>query len=270
MGKFVRHESCPECGSKDNVGVWSDGGKWCFGCHWMTFPQHSDKLSTVRLLFDRANSVNLLGEHVVKLPDDFEYEIPPVAHNWVSQYLTPEDLEKHEVGWSPAMERLIFPLYTRHRKDGSRSLVFWTGRFFGKDSKQPKYYSEGSRQENIHSFGDWNEQGDKPVVFVEDIVSAIVVSKVAVSVPIMGTRIPREWARKLSVDFSEAVVWLDSDKRTESLKQALELSHYFYKGCRTVFTKHDPKTYDKLEIESLLRIDNYHAGPLLSGQMAEA
>ena len=29
---FVRHEPCPECGPRDNLSVWSDGHKYCFGC----------------------------------------------------------------------------------------------------------------------------------------------------------------------------------------------------------------------------------------------
>ena len=29
---FVRHEPCPSCGSKDNLAVYEDGGKYCFGC----------------------------------------------------------------------------------------------------------------------------------------------------------------------------------------------------------------------------------------------
>ena len=35
MSDFVRHESCPECGSKDNLAVYTDGHGHCFGCgHW--------------------------------------------------------------------------------------------------------------------------------------------------------------------------------------------------------------------------------------------
>lgn len=36
MAQFVRHEGCPVCGSKNNVGVWDDGHKHCFsqGCNY--------------------------------------------------------------------------------------------------------------------------------------------------------------------------------------------------------------------------------------------
>jgi twinkle protein len=29
---FVRHAPCPSCGSRDNLGIYSDGHGWCFGC----------------------------------------------------------------------------------------------------------------------------------------------------------------------------------------------------------------------------------------------
>jgi twinkle protein len=32
MGDFMRHEPCPECGSKDNLARYSDGSGYCFGC----------------------------------------------------------------------------------------------------------------------------------------------------------------------------------------------------------------------------------------------
>lgn len=35
MGEFVRHEPCPECGSKNNLARYVDGSATCFGCkHW--------------------------------------------------------------------------------------------------------------------------------------------------------------------------------------------------------------------------------------------
>ena len=42
---MIRKEGCPECGSKNNVAVWEDGGKHCFspGC---TYHVHSDQSST--------------------------------------------------------------------------------------------------------------------------------------------------------------------------------------------------------------------------------
>ena len=32
--EFLRKEPCPECGSKDNLGRYSDGHAFCFGCEY--------------------------------------------------------------------------------------------------------------------------------------------------------------------------------------------------------------------------------------------
>ena len=32
MAKFVKHQSCQHCDSKDNLGVYDDGSAYCFGC----------------------------------------------------------------------------------------------------------------------------------------------------------------------------------------------------------------------------------------------
>ena len=35
---FIGKEPCPECGSKDNLGRYSDGHAYCFGCHYREPP----------------------------------------------------------------------------------------------------------------------------------------------------------------------------------------------------------------------------------------
>ena len=55
MSDFVRHSSCPSCGSKDNLAVYSDGHGHCFGCgHWIpptdlsefSFSERKDYMNT--------------------------------------------------------------------------------------------------------------------------------------------------------------------------------------------------------------------------------
>ena len=30
---FIRHEACPDCGSRDALGVYDDAHTYCFSCH---------------------------------------------------------------------------------------------------------------------------------------------------------------------------------------------------------------------------------------------
>tara|TARA_E500000331_G_scaffold355814_1_gene412289 strand:+ start:982 stop:2595 length:1614 start_codon:yes stop_codon:yes gene_type:complete len=48
--QFVGHEPCPDCGSKDNLGVWADHS-YCFGCHthtWLDDENRRDKAPFVK------------------------------------------------------------------------------------------------------------------------------------------------------------------------------------------------------------------------------
>ena len=41
--KYLRHEPCPECGSKDNLAVFDDGHAHCFGCDYQYQPSKENK-----------------------------------------------------------------------------------------------------------------------------------------------------------------------------------------------------------------------------------
>ena len=49
MSEFVNHAPCPECGSKDNLAVYSDGHGHCFGCgYWMPPPEDEDNYNNYK------------------------------------------------------------------------------------------------------------------------------------------------------------------------------------------------------------------------------
>lgn len=45
--KFLRHEPCPECGSRDNLARYADGGAYCFGCKYHERGEGSDRLDSL-------------------------------------------------------------------------------------------------------------------------------------------------------------------------------------------------------------------------------
>jgi twinkle protein len=63
---FVRHEPCPSCGSRDNLGRFSDGHGYCFGCHYREFGD-----STGDTFYQQQNEVkflDLIDGEVTPLP----------------------------------------------------------------------------------------------------------------------------------------------------------------------------------------------------------
>lgn len=248
MGRFVKHESCPACGSRDNVGVWDDGGKYCFGCHWIAYPNFAARLQNLEAhRYQQLQSpLDNNGDEIIELPADCTDELPASIYNDLCQYLTPQEIKACQIGWSETEERWIFPIF-----DKNQYLVYWTGKYCGNDKRtNAKYWSEGSREEACRLFGD-NHYSNR-VVFVEDLLSAVVVGRVAPAVAILGSKIPLGFVRKLSSRFKGAVVWLDKDKRKESLLEALELNSWFPEGVKVVFSGFDPKCYNRTEVEKFL------------------
>ena len=78
------------------------------------------------------------------------------------------------------------------------------------------------------------------LVFTEDVLSAIKVSRIVPAVPIYGSSVPLELVLRGLESFKSFKLWLDPDKRKESIKQCLNLRQ---KGIdiSPVFSNNDPK-----------------------------
>ncbi|MBN9564891.1 MAG: toprim domain-containing protein [Alphaproteobacteria bacterium] len=61
---FVGHEPCPKCGSKDNLGRYSDGHGYCYGCQ---YSQQPDSIGEVEGV-DKSNSLPFIQGTIKALP----------------------------------------------------------------------------------------------------------------------------------------------------------------------------------------------------------
>lgn len=251
ISDFVGHESCPSCGSKDNLARYSDGHAWCFGCG------YHENANGIKVLREALTSTTISETHKtyeVSLPEDFSYSIPPIGALWLRKYgLSFNEIREHRIGWSDkgivlkknGMEvkpLLILPVF-----DVSGELLFWQGRNFGING--PKYYTKGYKETIYHILE--NKSRQEEVVVVEDIISAIKVARKCSAMPILGSTISMERLQTLSERFSTLTLWLDKDKQIEARKTSLRASMYFYK-VNVVLTELDPKEYDEHQIEDFL------------------
>jgi len=252
--KFVKHEPCPHCGSKDNLGVWDDGHKWCFGCGYFvpgsaieTFRSFKvkEKEKPASIPFP-SGTTNILG---------------PFGKLWLDRYqITPIEIFKYRILWSNhgvtlqnnsiISPLLIFPIY-----DDSNFCIFWQGRNFSSVQKNPKYYSRGNKEAVNAVLGG----SDKDTVFlVEDMLSAIKVARFAKSFPLFGSDISPARAKKLSEKTRHIVLWLDPDKYQSSsgksspvliLKRQLTS---LFENVDVLYTSRDPKDYANDEIKRFI------------------
>ena len=254
MDEFSHHERCPECArlgkdtAKDNLGVWKDGHKYCFGCGW-----HSNVggLSLERLMA-RHTQLKLLenkgeknkNDPVVSLPVDFTADIPQVALEWLKSYeITDAEIEENWIGWSPQYERLIFPVFDRYN-----NLLMYSGRDFSTREGRPKYHTEGLPEKVFHIL---NDDGDDCVCIVEDVVSAIKVGRHIPTMPLWGSILSTKRMITLSDLYKVLIIWLDHDKQEYAIKQSIK-ARPFFDDVKVIGTDHDPKVFSNSNIEEIL------------------
>lgn len=63
MGKLIRHDPCPECGSKDNLAVYDDGS-FCFGCGYKTGNGNGDK----KIREEHSHKADIYGLPIKEMP----------------------------------------------------------------------------------------------------------------------------------------------------------------------------------------------------------
>ena len=232
----IRKEACPECRrigndrSGDNLAVYSDGHTYCYRCG------HSSG----RKSFTTTARPNPTA---IVLPADVTTELPVEARSWLGQYqLARLDLNRNHVMWSERWSRIIFPYFNE------AELLAWQGRYVGDDKTKAKWFSQGKIHEIIHPV----QVTQRKAVLVEDIVSAIKVSRQRGAIPIFGSSISAKQILRLKTVVDEVWYWLDPDMRAKSVKMA-RLSELLGLKAHVIFSDHDPKEHSHDDIENILR-----------------
>jgi len=245
MSTFLRHEPCPNCGSSDGNAIFDDGHSYCFPCHW--YEPGEQSIEDARKKWDGRDP----QVQDTFLPQDFDFNIPQQGVDWLRKYgILQKEIINNRFGWSTegivlknknlrVSPLLVFPIY-----DEVGHLLMWQGRTFGTEG--PKYITRGAK-DVLHILGQHHESDT--IILTEDLISAIKVSRVAPAMPIWGSYMSLELARRLSTRFKKAWLWLDMDKAQEAVKQATNASHIFERGCSCIRTTKDPKEYTTEEID---------------------
>lgn len=262
LGTTVRYGECPFCGlvgRKGFVVTRKPNGFvcWCHRCHksygvksgtpsrsqcLRITDEHMHKIQNLRKcglsgLKRQAKDIEE-KKAFISLPYDVTKVIPMNALLWLAKYhVTSEEIKAYNINYSPYFERLILPVYDRHGR-----LVYWQGRYFGKDSSgtHPKYYNTRSSRGEI-----WFDTGGDSniIVVVEDILSALSVARAGYrAFALLGSYVSDNLIRKLQSEGKQVCVWLDLDKQCASMQYTKRLN-VFGVVAKTIVTPEDPKEY---------------------------
>ena len=237
MAKFLRHLPCPKCGSRDNLGEYDDGSLFCFGCRY--YYPGKDSLKYVK----QKVSPGAKPGGVPPMPEDVSTYIPEVPYSWLKKALTDEEILRHRIGWSQERSALVFPVF-----DNQGNLLMWQSRYFGDNKDYPKYLTKGLKGDILHMLG--NHPSDR-IVVVEDLLSAIAVSRVENSMPLWGSTINLATLTKVARYYKNLAIWLDSDKLSEAVK-ARGIATLLFNNVEVISTEADPKYQTQEQLEKIL------------------
>ena len=218
MARYVQLTPCQNCGSSDANAEYSDGSSYCFSCRKYTPPSFRLKQQIVE---------EVRGEKSLTLSPT----LPLVAKQWLRKYGLTEQ-ETSAYGWNDYYD-LCYPL-----PDGG-----WVCRGFGKGWK---YRVIGKR-----TFPIFFNSSSQTIVFTEDIVSAIKVSRHSTAIPLLGCSVQTEHLTLANKYGKVFKLWLDPNKRKEAIQQCLRLRSLGV-NITPIFSEADPKELSDKEIKEKL------------------
>ena len=231
MATFLKHEPCPKCGSKDNLGRYTDGSAYCFGC---SYTERTNKY------VPEQPEDNV--QRPVKLPNDASTQFEKEPLDWLAKFqITDQERLRYRMLWSREKQQLIYPLYGK-----DQSLVAWQARNFNPKAKG-KYFSQGKIHDVLYFCG----KKTTPIILVEDLLSAIKIGRIGIAMPLFGSEASTHLLMRLKDHCKAVIVWLDSDKWKNShdiVKRAQSIGL----PAMSVFTNLDPKEYNDEQIRYFL------------------
>ena len=225
---FIQHIACPKCGSKDNLGEYTDH-YYCFGCG---YHKLKNDLQSIRQRLAGNDEPAQTGDQSLVVSDD----IPKEPMKWLLSYgFVASDVSEYSWGWCADKQMLVL----------INLPTYYQGRNFGKGVK---YLSKGEKPLLFYNVSD-------TIVCVEDILSAVKISKAnktVSGVPLLGSSVSLELEKTLIERAKHVILWLDRDKAIHAVKQARRLIERGIR-CSVLVTELDPKEYSLKEINEWLK-----------------
>ncbi len=228
--------------SNSNAGI----SLHCFRCGAHLFEPHGERSAAEILQARRATeelrAARFIPERCQWLNDP---SVPAAARIWTLKAGLMPDLASSRYGmrYDPKTRRVCVPLIGG----------FIARAVFSGDS--PKYIRSGTMDQTVYQLDGWYGNRPDTVVVVEDILSAIKVSRSGFNaLAILGTSVS-EGAAMAMGEYNHVVVWTDGDKAGDAaykkIKGKLAL---FDTDVSRIRTDDDPKNLNAFNIQQLMEV----------------
>ncbi len=130
-------------------------------------------------------------------------------------------------------------MFPQYGEDGTTIIGSLSRNFSGKGSK---YIIQGEKSKFTKIYGTGS-----PLVFTEDVLSAVKVARICSAMPLFGT-----FLNSIPQGYDSYRLWLDKDKQLSSTQQCKKWRQYGY-DLLPIITPLDPKEYSTEDIKNFLR-----------------
>lgn len=230
---LIRHGPCAKCGSRDNRAEYSDGHFYCFGCQDYT-PSTERRKMTHNVKPPLSSAHEYYFNHL-------ESVVPPGENRlWLKRYISDAEIDRYFC-WHPLEKRHVF------LKKFPNESFFLEMRSVDPTKSKTQTYGE----KPLIILGD--TAGANEIVIVEDLVSAIKISRQYVAIPMFGSYISRmslAQALERVPTAKKFIFWMDADKWITSMSMAKTMGYLL--PTEAVYTQRDPKEHTDEEIEKVV------------------
>ncbi len=205
------------------------------------------------------------------LPKDIELDVskwPKDSRVWPLKYgLTEEEINANHLGYSKFYGGVVLPAFDekgalttfsiRYSEEGIRATEKSTGRPPPKYRTYRDHGAQGIRRmfRARYSGIPLPSNSKRIAVLVEDMLSAIKVSRVADGYALLGTSLDDKAVFTLAKKYDIIFIWLDNDniqvKKTQS--KLLKRLQLYNRNINIIYTDKDPKEYTTSEIRDILK-----------------
>lgn len=214
---------CPECNARRGLATYPNG-QWCHACH--TKFNSKSLVSRVRLVSNTINLNNLEEASLKNCP-------------WLLQYhITSEYIKTFNICYDRYYNRIVF-LFNNNKSAWSRSLN-------PKDKNKWLFLGEKSLY-YIYTFWPISD-----ILLVEDIVSAIRISKYKNVLALGGTNFHSNNIQNHLLKAQKLIIWLDGDVAGKLATEKIYRHYKSFKEIKIINTLKDPKCFTDTDIKQLL------------------
>lgn len=247
---------CDSCGSSDAKAEY-ENSFYCFSCRTQIWkPKDNSFFGTKEGRISRAGDVELTRG-----------SFPLSAKAWLAKrYIYDDMITLHNLSYvvngtwqkGDKLLNLSNRILVEQVVDGRLIRQFRSY----KDQEIPKVYTIAPPHATL-TFVPYLESGTpnhsilarRIIVLVEDVFSAIRISKFLPAMALLGTHLSDEKLLQIIKNYDTIIVWLDGDEpgQRAASKIVKRLSNYKPNGLTNIVTKDDPKWYQDAELREYLK-----------------